>query len=65
MGVSMLNLGAALPEMFMAVSALALLMLGVFAGKDKAFRTVSWLAVAVQVVAIILVMTGEGGTAFF
>ena len=38
MGVSMLNLGAALPEMFMAVSALALLMLGVFAGKDKAFR---------------------------
>ncbi|MAL41150.1 NADH-quinone oxidoreductase subunit NuoN [Thalassospira povalilytica] len=61
----MLNLGAALPEMFMAVSALALLMLGVFAGKDKAFRTVSWLAVAVQVVAIILVMTGEGGTAFF
>ncbi|WP_443082682.1 NADH-quinone oxidoreductase subunit NuoN [Thalassospira sp. CH_XMU1420-2] len=65
MGVSMLNLGAALPEMFMAVSALALLMLGVFAGKDKAFRTVSWLAVAVQVVAVILVMTGEGGTAFF
>ncbi|WP_412558150.1 NADH-quinone oxidoreductase subunit NuoN [Thalassospira sp. MIT1370] len=65
MGVSMLNLGAALPEMFMAVSALALLMLGVFAGKDKAFRTVSWLAVAVQVIAIILVMTGEGGTAFF
>ncbi|MBO6770914.1 MULTISPECIES: NADH-quinone oxidoreductase subunit NuoN [unclassified Thalassospira] len=61
----MLNLGAALPEMFMAVSALALLMLGVFAGKDKAFRTVSWLAVAVQVVAVILVMTGEGGTAFF
>ena len=32
----MLNLGAALPEIFMAVSALALLMLGVFAGKDKA-----------------------------
>ncbi|WP_404969486.1 NADH-quinone oxidoreductase subunit NuoN [Thalassospira profundimaris] len=65
MGVSMLNLGAALPEIFMAVSALALLMLGVFAGKDKAFRTVSWLAVAVQLVAIILVVTGEGGTAFF
>ncbi|MDG4719544.1 NADH-quinone oxidoreductase subunit NuoN [Thalassospira sp. FZY0004] len=61
----MLNLGAALPEIFMAVSALALLMLGVFAGKDKAFRTVSWLAVAVQLVAIILVVTGEGGTAFF
>lgn len=65
MGVSMLNLGAALPEIFMAVSALALLMLGVFSGKDKAFRTVSWLAVAVQLVTIILVVTGEGGTAFF
>jgi NADH-quinone oxidoreductase subunit N len=65
MGVSMLNLGAALPEIFMAVSALALLMLGVFAGKDKSFRTVSWLAVAVQAVAIILVVMGEGGSAFF
>ncbi|WP_417804874.1 NADH-quinone oxidoreductase subunit NuoN [Thalassospira lucentensis] len=65
MGVSMLNLGAALPEIFMAVSALALLMLGVFAGKDKAFRTVSWLAVAVHIVAIILVVTGQGGSAFF
>ncbi|WP_420823336.1 NADH-quinone oxidoreductase subunit NuoN [Thalassospira lohafexi] len=65
MGVSMLNLGAALPEIFMAVSALALLMLGVFAGKDKAFRTVSWLAVAAQVITIILVVTGEGGPAFF
>ncbi|MHC8493819.1 NADH-quinone oxidoreductase subunit NuoN [Thalassospira sp. SM2505] len=65
MGVSMLNLGAALPEMFMAVSALALLMLGVFAGKDKAFRTVSWLAVAVQLVTIVLVVAGEGGTAFY
>lgn len=61
----MLNLGAALPEIFMAVSALALLMLGVFAGKDKAFRMVSWLAVAAQVVAIVLVVTGEGGVAFF
>ncbi|NIZ02106.1 NADH-quinone oxidoreductase subunit NuoN [Thalassospira lucentensis] len=61
----MLNLGAALPEIFMAVSALALLMLGVFAGKDKAFRTVSWLAVAVHIVAIILVVTGQGGSAFF
>ncbi|RCK47252.1 NADH-quinone oxidoreductase subunit N [Thalassospira profundimaris] len=61
----MLNLGAALPEMFMAVSALALLMLGVFAGKDKAFRTVSWLAVAVQLVTIVLVVAGEGGTAFY
>ncbi|HBU98473.1 MAG TPA: NADH-quinone oxidoreductase subunit N, partial [Thalassospira lucentensis] len=61
----MLNLGAALPEIFMAVSALALLMLGVFAGKDKAFRTVSWLAVAAQIITIILVVTGEGGPAFF
>ena len=65
MGVSMLNLGAALPEIFMAVSALALLMLGVFAGKDKAFRTVSWLAVAAQIITVILVVTGEGGPAFF
>lgn len=61
----MLNLGAALPEIFMAISALALLMLGVFAGKDKAFRTVSWLAVAAHILAIILVVTGQGGPAFF
>ncbi|WP_246832273.1 NADH-quinone oxidoreductase subunit NuoN [Thalassospira sp. MCCC 1A03138] len=65
MGVSMLNLGAALPEIFLAVSALALLMLGVFAGKDKAFRTVSWLAVAAQIVALVLVVLGDGGVAFY
>ena len=61
----MLNLGAALPEIFMAVSALALLMLGVFVGKDKAFRTVSWLAVAAQIVALVLVVLGDGGVAFY
>ena len=61
----MLNLGAALPEMFLAVSALALLMLGVFTGKDKAFRTVSWLAVLAQIVTLVLVVMGDGGVAFY
>lgn len=64
MGVSMLNLGAALPEIFMAIASLALLMLGVFSGKDKSFRTVSWAAVVAMIIAIILVLTGQGGSAF-
>ncbi|WP_371440811.1 NADH-quinone oxidoreductase subunit NuoN [Thalassospira sp. TSL5-1] len=64
MGDSMLNLGAALPEIFMAVASLALLMLGVFTGKDRSFRTVSWAAVGAMIIALVLVVMGEGGAAF-
>ncbi|MFH1803398.1 MAG: NADH-quinone oxidoreductase subunit NuoN [Pseudomonadota bacterium] len=65
MGDTMLNLWAALPEMFLVVAALALLMFGVFAGKDKAFRTVSWAAVVAMLVTALLVIMGQGGPAFF
>ncbi len=45
---------AALPELFLAVSAMALLLIGVFRGND-ATRTIGWFAVAVLVVAMGLV----------
>ena len=47
---------AALPEVFLAMAALALLMLGVFQG-DKAAREVAWLAVAALAVAFALVVS--------
>nr|WP_206374605.1 NADH-quinone oxidoreductase subunit NuoN [Sneathiella chinensis] len=48
----------ALPEIFLAVAAMALLMLGVFKGKESS-RTVSWAAVASILVAAGLVLTGD------
>ncbi len=45
---------AALPEIFLAASSLALLILGVFQG-DKAAREIAWLAVAALLVAFALV----------
>ncbi len=50
-------LAPAFPEIFMAISAMALLMLGVFRSKDPT-GLVSWLAVAVMVVAGFLVLRG-------
>src|SRR4051794_22839683 len=52
------NLLPALPEIFLALAALALLMFGVFRG-DHATRTVSWIAVAVFAVAAILVLRAD------
>ncbi|HVO03455.1 MAG TPA: NADH-quinone oxidoreductase subunit NuoN [Candidatus Cybelea sp.] len=49
MNLADLNLAAATPEIFLAVAAMVLLMLGVFQG-DKATRAVSWLAAIVLVV---------------
>ncbi len=47
---------AATPEIFLAVSAMGLLMLGVFRG-DGATRLVAWLAVAAMAIAFVLVWT--------
>ncbi len=51
------DLAPALPEVILAVVAMALLMLGVFRG-DGSTRTVSWLAVAAMAVAGFFVITG-------
>src|SRR3546814_19333260 len=59
-----INAASAVPEMFMAVAAMALLMYGVFSGPAVS-RTVSWLAVAVIVVpAALLILQGDGDVAF-
>ena len=50
-------LGPALPEIFMAVAAMALLMLGVFRSKDST-ALLAWLAVGVMAVAGVLVLRG-------
>src|SRR5689334_14161227 len=49
----------ALPEIFMAVSGMALLMVGVFRG-DRASRAISWAVVAVFIVTAILVSRVSG-----
>jgi NADH-quinone oxidoreductase subunit N len=48
----------ALPEIFMAIAAMALLMLGVFRG-DGSTRLISYLTVGVLLVASLLVLTGS------
>ena len=60
-----MNWTAALPELVLAVGGMALLMLGVFLKEDRA-RLVSWLAVAVIVVAMVIVWRApaESATAF-
>jgi NADH-quinone oxidoreductase subunit N len=59
-----MNWTLAAPEIVLGCGAMALLMLGVFLRQDP-FRQISWLAVAVLVVTIILVAeTPAGGNAF-
>ena len=53
------DLAPAAPEIFLAVSALVLLMLGVFRG-DTSTRLISYLTVGVLLVAVVLVLTGAG-----
>jgi len=56
----------ALPEVFVGLAGMGLLMIGVFRG-DRAFRAVSWLAVFVMVAAGVLVAldAGTGSTGAF
>jgi NADH-quinone oxidoreductase subunit N len=59
-----LNLGLARPEIFLAVAALALLVLGAWGG-DRSTRLIGWASVAALVVAIALTATdGAAGLAF-
>ncbi|HSR56023.1 MAG TPA: NADH-quinone oxidoreductase subunit NuoN [Alphaproteobacteria bacterium] len=51
---------AALPELFLAVSIMALLLIGVFRG-DSYTRTISWFAVAVTAVAVFVVAGTAAG----
>jgi len=51
----------ALAEIFLAVAAMALLMIGVFSGKDATGR-VSWLAVLSLLFAAVLVLMGDAGS---
>jgi NADH-quinone oxidoreductase subunit N len=53
------DLAPAAPEIFLAISALVLLMLGVFRG-DASTRLISYLTVGVLLVAVVLVLTGAG-----
>lgn len=53
------DLSPALPEIFLALSAMALLMIGVFRG-DRATRPVAWATVAVMTVAILLTLDAGG-----
>src|SRR3954469_5413321 len=53
------ELAPAAPEIFLAISALVLLMLGVFRG-DGDTRLISYLTVGVLLVAVVLVLTGAG-----
>ncbi|BBK37362.1 NADH-quinone oxidoreductase subunit N [Allostella sp. ATCC 35155] len=53
------ELAPALPEILLAVGAMALLMFGVFSG-DRSSRTVSWLSVLLLILAGIVVAAGGG-----
>src|SRR5258708_29512349 len=57
MSVELPNFPPALPEIFLAASAMLLLLIGVFQREDHAAREVSWLAVIVLLIAIALVAT--------
>jgi NADH-quinone oxidoreductase subunit N len=59
-GISMLDLMAALPELFLAAAGLCLLMVGVFLG-ERAFRPVTWLSFAALAVTFLLVVVVVGG----
>jgi NADH-quinone oxidoreductase subunit N len=49
----------ALPEIFLLVAAMALLLLGVFQGELRAAREVSWLGVVVLIITIAMVSAGS------
>ena len=53
------SLTAALPELFLAASGLALLLFGAIAG-EKSYRRVAWLALAALIVTGLLVLSGSG-----
>jgi NADH-quinone oxidoreductase subunit N len=53
------NFLPALPEIFLAVAAMALLILGVFQGEARAAKEVSWLGVIVLVIAVFMVGSGS------
>ncbi|MEC9348032.1 MAG: NADH-quinone oxidoreductase subunit NuoN [Pseudomonadota bacterium] len=55
----------ATPEILLAVSSMALLMIGAFSKGGDSGRTVSWLAVLALVVAAVIVATGEGTSVTF
>src|SRR5260221_11080411 len=57
MSLALPNCLPALPQMFLAASAMLLLLIGVFQRDDHAAREVSWLAVIVLLIAIALVAT--------
>ena len=52
------NFTPAVPEIFLAISAMVLLLLGVSRGRETGARTVSLLGVAVLAVALVLVLGG-------
>ncbi len=56
------NFAAALPELFIAVAALGLLLYGVFVG-ERSTRQVSWLAIAVIVIAALLLVSAPAARA--
>ncbi len=55
-------LGLALPEIFLAIAGMILLMYGVFRG-DESTNAVSWGAVAAFAIAALLIPSGDGGRA--
>ncbi len=55
------DLATAVPELFVAVAAMVMLMFGAFRGENSA-RFVSWLGVGVLIVAALLVFAGPVGT---
>src|SRR5690242_15398232 len=57
--VDLPNFLPVLPEAFLAVAAMALLILGVFQG-DHAAREIAWLAVAALAIDLLLVLTQSG-----
>ncbi|WP_416896802.1 MAG: NADH-quinone oxidoreductase subunit NuoN [Minwuia sp.] len=54
----------ATPEIFMAVAAMAMLMIGVFSKSENAARMVSWIGIAVLLVALVLVTLTDDGVTF-
>jgi NADH-quinone oxidoreductase subunit N len=57
-----LNLGAALPEIWIALSAMVLLLVGAYVG-DRAMRLIGLLAIAVMVIAIVVMLGIDVATA--
>ena len=62
--IETLNLAVMLPELILAIGAMALLMLGVFTGQERG-ELILWLAVLLLVVAGIFVAMGEGTETLF